>query len=87
MVLVEPRGEVAANRVPGCSSLRAKALGDELQILFQVFLRPGDADELLEAVGGVVGEPVDLDQRDNAVIVSRKGLVLAGVEALLPLWA
>ena len=44
--------------------VRAEAVGDELQVLFQVLLRPGHADELDEAVGGVVGEPVGLHDRE-----------------------
>ena len=69
----------------GCSSVgRAEAVGDELQVLFQVFLRPRHADELHDAVGGVVPDaPIGFEQRDDAVVVGPEGLVLAGVEALV----
>ena len=89
VVLVEPGGEVAADRVPWLLAVgRAEAVGDELQVLFQVFLRPRHADELHEAVGGVVPDaPIGFEQRDDAVVVGPEGLVLAGVEARLPLWA
>ena len=53
------------------------------QILFQVLFRPGYADELDQPVAGVIGEPVGLHHRDDAVIVSWEGLVLAGIKALV----
>ena len=46
-----------------------------------MLLGPGHAEELDEAVGGVVGEPVGLRDRDDAVRVGGEGPVLAGVEA------
>ena len=69
----------------GCSFVgRAEAVGDELQVLFQVFLRPRHADELHDAVGGVVTDaPIGFEQRDDAVVVGPEGLVLAGIEALV----
>ena len=83
VVLVEPGGEVAADRVPWLFVAgRAEAVGDELQVLFQVFLRPCHADELHDAVGGVVPDaPIGFEQRNDAVVVGAKGLVLAGIEA------
>ena len=66
----------------GCSPLvGTEAVGDELQVLFEVLPGPGHAEELDEAVGGIVGEPVSLHDRDDAVRVGGEGLVLAGVEA------
>ena len=56
MVFVEPRGEVAADRLSWLLAvIRAKAVGNELQVLLQVFLRPRHADELHEAIEGAEG--------------------------------
>jgi hypothetical protein len=85
VVLVEPGSEVAADRLPWLRAVvRAEAVGDELQVLFQVFLRPRHADELHDAVGGVVPDaPIGFKQRDDAVVVGPESHVLAGVEALV----
>ena len=59
----------------GCSPLLGpRAVGDELQVLVEVLPRPRHAEELDEAVGGVVGEPVGLHERDDAVRVGGEGL-------------
>ena len=82
MVLVEAGGEVAADRVSWLLALgRAEAVGDELQVLFQVFLRPRHADELDEAVGGVVRTNQSASRAGRCRRVGGEGLVLAGVEA------
>ena len=44
----------------GGSPWWAEAVGDEPQVLFEALFRPGGADELDNAAGGVIGEPVDL---------------------------
>jgi hypothetical protein len=50
----------------------AEAVGDELQVLLQVFLRPRHADELHDAVRGVVpNSPIGFEQRDDAVVVQK----------------
>src|SRR5215510_7054193 len=85
VVLVEPRGEVAADRLSWLLAVvRAEAVGDELQILLQVFPGPNHTDKLHDPVGGVVPDaPIRSEQRDDAVVIGLEGLVLAGVETLV----
>jgi hypothetical protein len=85
VVLVEPCGEVAADRVSWLLAVSgAEAVSDELQVLLQVFLRLCHADELHDAVGGVIPDaPLGFKQRDDAVVIGPKGPVLAGVESLV----
>src|SRR5271157_296736 len=79
---VEARGEVAADCVSGqFFPVRAEPVGEELEVLFEVLLRPSYANELDEAVGGVAGEPGSLGDRDDAVWVGGEGLVLTRVKA------
>jgi hypothetical protein len=48
-----------------------------------VLFRPGHPDELDQPVAGVIGEPVGLQHRDDAVVVCRECLILAGIEAFV----
>ena len=84
VVLVEAGGEVAANGVTALLvAVWAEAVGDEGEVLCQVLPGPGHADELDQPVAGVIGEPVGLHHGDDAIVVSREGWILAGIEALV----
>jgi hypothetical protein len=82
VVLVEPCGEVTADCVPWLLfAARTDAVGDELQVFFERFLRPCYPDEINDLVGGVVSDaPVRFKQRDDAVVVGLEDVVLAEVE-------
>ena len=60
------------------SRLDSFFLGERLsarkrEVLFEVGLVPGHRDELDEAVGGIVVEPLGVGERDDAVVVGREG--------------
>ncbi len=83
MVLVEAGRQVASDRLLGpLAPIRAESIGDELQVLFEVLLRPSRSDELLQAIGGGILEPWGLCDREDAVLVSREFAVLSGIESL-----
>src|SRR5665213_2461432 len=84
-MLVEPVSEVTADCLPWLVAVvRAEAIGDELQVLFQVLLRPRYTDELHESISGIVPDaPIDFEDRDDAIVVSWEGRILAGVELLI----
>ena len=82
MVLEEAVAEVAADGLAaGFVLLGREVVGQEPEILFEVGLVPGHRDELDDAVGGIVVEPVGVGDGDDAVGVRREGGVAAGVEA------
>src|SRR5712691_2569345 len=67
-MLVEACGAVAADGVTRLLvTVRAKAVGDKREVLFQVLLGPGHAAELDQPVAGVIGEPVGLHHGDDTV--------------------
>src|SRR5256885_9225326 len=59
VIFEEILSEVAADRVARMFvPVGSNALGDELEILFQVFLWPGHAYELDETISSIVRKPV-----------------------------
>ena len=61
----------------------AKAVRDELEVFLQIFAEPSFADELDKPFCGVVRKPDEFSDGYDAIRVSREGLVLADVEALV----
>jgi hypothetical protein len=75
VVLEELVGEVAADGVArGLAALGGQVVGEEAEVLFQMTLVPSDGDELDNAVGGIVVEPVGVGDRDDAVFVGEEGV-------------
>src|ERR1700677_681095 len=85
MVFVESGGKVAADRVSWLFVAGGtEAVGDELQVLFEMFLRPCPSDELNDAFSGVVPDaPIAFEKRNDAVVAGPECLVLTGFEALI----
>ena len=84
VVLEELVADVAADGIYGFFTLLGtQAVGYNLQVLVQGLRRPGNLDELHKPVGGVVCKPVLVHDRDDPVLVSREGLIPAGIKALI----
>jgi len=60
-----------------------EAVGDELEVFLQVLAWPGFGDELDEPLRGIVGEPGEFGDGDDAVRVGGEDTVLARVEAFV----
>ena len=89
VVLIKTGGEIATDRFSrNCSLLvvgGTEAVGDEFQVLVQVFLRPHHTDEFHNAVGGIVpNSPVSFKKWYDTVVIRFEGFLgLAGIKALI----
>ncbi|MCY1287251.1 hypothetical protein D9M70_362390 [compost metagenome] len=84
VILEEVVAEVASQGVTARFGLfRREVVGEKAQVGFEVGLVPGHRDKLDQAVGRIVGKPLFIVERQDAVGIGREAGVAAGVEAMV----